>query len=653
MKQYLCVLIVSCLSCISLAQDFSHEFGNVSTKELQLKRYEKDTIAQAVILYDIGKSYFSQTNNSFDLIFEKKTRIKILNKAGLDNAEILIRYYKGTDNEEKILEIKGNTYNLENGEVKISALNPGNTFNEKINNHWYKRKIAMPDVRIGSVIEFSYKIQSPYIFNLRNWDFQHTIPVIYSEYSTSMVPFYDYVSNLQGAAKCDEYTSYTDKGIPHYAFGLEYHESVFTYVMKNLPAFKDESFITTPDDYLIQLNFQLATVRQSDGTTREIMSTWPKLADEMLNAEKFGDYLKDSKNKGTKILETIDLIGLTKLEKATSIDRYVKSGFTWNGHTDKYTSSSLKDFLVSKTGNCTDINLFLAGMLNAAGIEAYPVLLSTRDNGKVKTTYPFLNYFNYVIVYAKIDSSIVLLDATEPLCKINEIPSRCLNDYGFIVQHKKEDEWVQFKSNYLSSIKREFSLTPVPGKDSISANCKLITTGYEAVNYRKKFTTGYDELRKKLLSDNSELKDSLHSKNIKEIGKPFEIVYGKKFQLETIENKIIITPFCNTVITENPLKMPVRIYPVDMIYKRGNMFQSAIDIPEGYKILTRPEDLNINNQMIKINYFTQMSNENKLLVVGTFKFKKDVYPISEYAVLKDCFDKIVDRFNEKIVLVKD
>ena len=93
MKQYLCVLIVSCLSCISLAQDFSHEFGNVSTKELQLKRYEKDTIAQAVILYDIGKSYFSQTNNSFDLIFEKKTRIKILNKAGLDNAEILIRYY--------------------------------------------------------------------------------------------------------------------------------------------------------------------------------------------------------------------------------------------------------------------------------------------------------------------------------------------------------------------------------------------------------------------------------------------------------------------------------------------------------------------------------------------------------------------------------
>jgi hypothetical protein len=256
-------------------------------------------------------------------------------------------------------------------------------------------------------------------------------------------------------------------------------------------------------------------------------------------------------------------------------------------------------------------------------------------------------------VCAKLDSSIVLLDATEPLCKFNEIPSRCLNDYGFIIQHKKEDEWVQFKSNYLSVIKHEFALTPAPDKDSISANCKLITTGYEAVNYRKKFTTGYNELRKKLLVDNSESSDSIHPKNLKEIGKPFEVDYGNKTQLETIEDKMIISPFCNTVISENPLKMPVRNYPVDMIYKRGNMFQSVIDIPAGYKILSKPEDMNINNQMVKITYSTDMSKKDKLLVLGIYEFKKDVYPVSEYAVLKDCFDKIVDKFNEKLVLIKE
>src|ERR1035437_3386153 len=335
MNKYLFVLIASCLFRSTFAQHFSHEFVKISAEELQLKRYEKDSTAEAVILYDIGKSYFTETSKGFDMIFEKKTRIKILTKAGLAKAEFLISYYKEKENEEKVLEIKGNTYNLENGEIKISALNPSNTFNETYNEHWYNRKIAMPDVRIGSVIEFSYKILSPYIFNLRNWEFQHTIPVIYSEYTTRMVPFFDYISNLQGAIKYDEFTNYTDKGVPHSHFGLEYHENVFTYIMKNLRAFKDESFITSPDDYIIKLNFQLATVRQVNRSTREIMSTWPKLADEMLNEEKFGDYLKDSKNKSIKILESMKLHGLSKLEKATSIDQYVKSGFTWNGQNDK------------------------------------------------------------------------------------------------------------------------------------------------------------------------------------------------------------------------------------------------------------------------------------------------------------------------------
>jgi len=98
--------------------------------------------------------------------------------------------------------------------------------------------------------------------------------------------------------------------------------------------------------------------------------------------------------------------------------------------------------------------------------------------------------------------------------------------------------------------------------------------------------------------------------------------------------------------------MPVRNYPIDMIYKKKNVFQSTINIPAGYKILSKLENIDINNQMVKITYLTNMSDEDKLLVVGIYEFKKDVYPVSEYAILKDYFDKIVDTFNQKIVLVK-
>ena len=58
-----------------------------------------------------------------------------------------------------------------------------------------------------------------------------------------------------------------------------------------------------------------------------------------------------------------------------------------------FTNKSVKDLLSSKTGNSAEINLFLAGMLNAAGIEAYPVITSTRSNGKIQSDYPFLQPF--------------------------------------------------------------------------------------------------------------------------------------------------------------------------------------------------------------------------------------------------------------------
>jgi hypothetical protein len=292
-------------------------------------------------------------------------------------------------------------------------------------------------------------------------------------------------------------------------------------------------------------------------------------------------------------------------------------------------------------------------MLKAAGIEAYPVLLSTRDNGKVKTTYPFLHYFNYVIVCAKLDSTVVLLDATEPLCKFNEIPSRCLNDFGFIVQNKSEDEWVQFKSNYVSSIKREFEITPIPEKDSINLNCKLTATGYEALDYRKSYKSGYDKLRERLLSKNSLSDDSIHCFNLNDIDKPFKLNFKDKRTMESVENKLIVSPFCNTAITENPLKMPLRNYPIDMTFKKGNIFKSTIAIPKGYKLFSKPDAMNLNNNMFRISYSADKINNEMLLVIGTYEFKKDVYTVLEYAELKDCFNKIVDKFNEKIVLVKE
>ena len=652
MNKFLLIILVISYGSVLSAQNFSHEYGKISKKELELKQYDKDSSADAVVIYDIGMSYFIPTSdNDFDLFFEHRAKIKIFNKAGLRWAENQIYYYTNKFQYEEIVELKGNTYNLENGEIKTTAFDPKNAYDEKFDEHRFVRKFAMPDVKEGSVFEFTYKIRTPYNVNFREWYFQQKIPVIYSEYTTKMIPFYEYVAVLQGARKYDDYKTYVDEKNVHHSF-VNYNDNVFTFIMKDLPAFKDESFITSSDDYLIRLNFQLAAIHDEYGHDKEYMSTWPKLAEKLLDEESFGDYMNDCKRKSKKIVDTMQFPSATNLDKAKTIDHFVKSNYNWNGNYAKFTNKNANEFLTSKTGNCSEINLFLAGMLQSTNIEAYPVLISTRDNGKVNTNYPFLHYFNYVVVLAKIDSTMFLLDATEPLCNFNELPARCLNEYGFIIQKKKGD-FLTFQSNLKSNINYDFNVELNPINDSIYTNYKLSSTGYDALDYRKSHLDNNDKLKAKLLSENVTSPDSIFFANEDQIDKPFEIRFNEKTQLESIEDKIIISPFCNRAITENPLKMPERNYPVDMVYKKARTFQSTIIKPTGYKLFSIPENILINNDMVKIMIKSDTTNVDTVQIQGIYEFKKDIYSISEYKDLKTFYDIIVSKFNEKLVFVKN
>ena len=427
---------------------------------------------------------------------------------------------------------------------------------------------------------------------------------------------------------------------------------VYFYAMNNIPAFKDESFITSINDCKIRLEFQLAVIRYDYKPPREIISTWPKLCKDMLNEEKVSEYLSDSKKAGKKIIDDLNLINKPKIEKAKTIYNYVKDNYNWGNNYSIYPTKSCKEFLLDKTGNCTNINLFLTGLLNAADIEAYPVLLSTRDHGKINLKYPFLDCFNYTAVFANIDSFMVLLDATEPLCNFNQIPTRCLNDNGLIVNKSKEDQWVKFRSSLVSEKKYDFILQPNAANDSIYNIIKLQTTGYEAIGYRKKLSASYDNLKKELIDNNATSEDSLRFINKTQNDKPFGINYKEILRIETIDNKLIVTPFCNQTIASNPLKMKDRTYPVDMTYKQSVKYKSIIKVPNGYKLLSMPSDTVITNSLVNISYKVLPPTNGVMMILGYYEFKKDVYDVTDYADLKNYFGIIVDKFNEKLVFVK-
>ncbi|HLN52331.1 MAG TPA: transglutaminase domain-containing protein [Lentimicrobium sp.] len=650
MQKLITVISILLLMAISsFGQDPSIKYGKCSLSELNMKECSFEPSAEAMVLFDVCKFYQEYIDDHYQTIIERHIRIKVFSKAGLDYAEYEIPFERGKEFTEKINQIKGISYNLVNGKITETELEDKYVHEvKKVGSH-YLKKLAMPDVKEGTVFEIYYRKTGDYITFTHDWLFQSRIPTLYSEFFAKISPHFEYTHILRGEEILDDYQKYEDNAPPIHLGLVPYHSMIHKFIMRELPAFKDESFITSMNDYASSVDFQLSLLRYYDGRTRPILLTWPKLNEELLEDENLGGYIKTSERAGKDIIEELKLESLPQIEKAKKIDSYLKQEFIYNDYQTKYSSKNFRELQAEKTGNSADLNLLAIGLMRAAGLNIQPLILSTRDHGKIQRAYPFVSSFDYVMGLLDIDSSLYLIDVTEPLLKFGEIPTYCLNDAGLIVQ-KETVDWINFESIAISEEKYELDITPDLKTDSLSISYKMTSSYYEALENRHDYNSDYDELAEDLLGKDYKSFDSVKCTNLKEIEMPFILDYKNQEVIEKVEDKIIIDPFCGIPVSENPLKQPERHYPIDFNYKWARTFSVNIRIPENYKVISKPENIGINNKNVRIIYVVNEQTPGVLNIIGSYQFKKDVYPVEEYLNLKAYYDQIITKFNEKVVL---
>lgn len=649
MKKFILILVTFvCLQLIQ-AQTNKYEFGKVPIEDIQYNECPYDKTAEAVVLFDKGESHFVKSHDSFLIMYEKTTRIKILTAAGVDWAKVEIPFYQSNNIYEKVFDVEATAYNYEDGVLTRTKLESENIHDEKLNESWILRKFAVPNVKVGTVIEYKYTIESEYVFNLRDWEFQWKIPVLYSQYNVSMVPFYQYTFLLQGAGKFDEQTSEVSTGLEEQFGSIKYKYMNHTYIMKNLAAFKDEEFITSPKDYMIKLDFQLSKILYPNGVKKDIITTWPLLIKDLLEDDNFGKYVSKSTKIAPKIFDLNGFSALTQQQKFDSVINYVKKNYSWNKKNRIYSSKSVKDLMTDKFGNSADVNLFAVGLLNGVGVKAYPVLISTRDNGKIKYDYPFLDFFNYVGIKADIDSVSVLSDATDILIANDRLPVDCINDVGLIIQ-KEEVEWVGLRSKTNSKSRSTFLVNL---NDTLStANIILSAGEYDGLYMRKEYGSDMKKIAAYFSENDYSVADSsVVVKNMEKFSSPYLLRFSSEFRPERINNKIYLAPFFNELPKVNPLKQQTRTYPIDFTYSKQRIYNSNISIPEGYTVEFLPMSKKINNDQFEMDYNATIIGNN-VNVAFYYYFKQPVYAAADYVKVKTYYNEIISKGNEKIVFVK-
>jgi hypothetical protein len=655
-KIYSTLFILALSVTIVSGQNISRIFGVISEEELNMKQYSPDRDAEAVVLYDMAKSSFYTTvDYSYDVKFERATRIKILSEAGIRWAEVEIPFYDEEDIFEKVYDIEVSAYNLENGKIVKSSFDPSTIYEEAVNQFWNVKKFAIPNVKVGTVIEYRYKINSQYKFNFRDWEFQWRIPVVYSEYETRMIPFYEYTYIMQGTSKFDVFESYVDTEVRHSLpapdmYGKDYfNDMVYKFGMNNLPAFGDEEFITSINDYIIKIDFQLAKIHNYQGTTFDIITTWEDFIKELLSHKDFGKYVSKSEKLGSNVLDIKELAEKSEMERFNTVIDYVKNNYNWNQIGGNYASKSPNKLVDDKTGNCTDLNLFTVGLLNSAGIEAYPLLISTRTNGKIKYDYPFSHFFNYVIILARVGDKMVLSDATEIFSMNDRIPPRCINERGLVIR-KGDVEWISLDNTMTSGITTIVQMKI--DENMVTADLLKIATEYDALNYRNSYADNIENVRKSLSESSYSVIDStIRIQNHQDRSKPYRIGYRITSKPGMVNNKIYISPFLQETISDNPLKQKERKYPVDMVYPIKRIYNSTVSPPDGYQAEYIPEDLKIESDLFDLNYSVKTLGDD-LQITLDYCFKQSIYQPGDYSKLKQYFGEIVKKGNEQIVFVK-
>ncbi|WP_281637227.1 DUF3857 domain-containing protein [Flavobacterium marginilacus] len=652
------------------AQEF--KLGKVSIAELEQKVHPKDSSAVAAILFKKGvTSFVFSQEEGFDVLNEITVRIKIYKKEGYDWANKQVGFLVGNGtSKEKVSFSDAVTYNLVDGKIEKTKLKSEGEFIEKVNKFWNRKKITLPNVKEGSVIEYKYAIRTNNIGMLREFDFQTDIPVNHSEYITYIPEYFVYNTKLKGFitpkttiektnqsltinSKERSGGGWTASSTSFTSDKIDYHETKTTYVVENAPAMKDEAFVNNIDNFTTSLAQELSMIQYPNRPIKPYSTDWNSVAKTIYEYDDFGPEL----NKTGYFEDDLKAVvaGLTSQnEIVLAVLNYVKAAVKWNGDYGYSCDNGVKKAYKDKTGNVGDINLMLTAMLRTAGLKANPVLVSTRSNGI--SIFPNRTAYNYVIAAVETSEGLILVDATNKYSNPNVLPFRDLNWFGRLIRKDGSSEDVDLMPK-MASTDNVLMMYSIESNGKITGKLRRQRTDQNAMSFRAKIeNVKEEEYLEKLENENQKIEIADYTRtNEKDVKLP--IIETCSFTgtnlCEVIGEKIYINPLLFFTKEHNPFKQETREYPIDYGFPFIENYNININIPDGYVVETLPKSAQLNmEENIGGFKFRINAAENKIQLIISHQINTPIISSEYYSMIKDYYQGMIAKQTEKIVLKK-
>lgn len=662
MKKTILMSLLFITSAITaFAQEFSTRYGKITKDELSMTSYPKDTTATAVTLYKNVEARYAYIYGKFVIEYYYETKIKILKAEGKEYADVNIPFYntgKSGDAKETVSRIEAYAYNLEDGKINKTKMEKSYIFEEQLNASLKQIKFSIPSVKAGTVIEYKYNITSELYWQFADMIIQQSIPVMYAKYEVQIPEYFNYNIETRGGEflntkEVPGNQNFTVMGEDHQTSSVNCSSRQLTFTVNDLPALKDEPNVWCAEDFCTKVTFELKGIQFPNSIYESYTTDWNKIEELLKNENDFGGLLK-LKNPFKEDMSALNMKDLSTQDKIRSIYQLLKKKISWNENYHLF-GNNIKKAIKEGSGSNADINFILISMLKDAGINAFPIMMSTRDQGRLPLTYPSINKLNtFIVGINDTDSTVVFLDGSVKNGDINILPPKLMVDRARIYNINGKGDWIDLtnvgRNNVNTLIKG--SITP---EGKVDGEKVTYYFGEYAEQIRTSFKAAKDSttyIEKKETEDGIAVK-GFSFKNINKFSS--NVQENLVFNKEAIFNDehIYLNPMIFPHLTKNQFTSETRKLPIEFSYPQTFKLTCVLDIPEGYQVEELPKSVKINldKDGCSCTYNIKVI-DNKIQLLYVFSLTRILYSKEEYASLRNFWGTIVDKNNEQIVLKK-
>lgn len=644
------------LALILLPAARGYDFPPLSDEDKNFKEVPGQPGAPAAVLYH--EEIDDDEKNHYHMVYK---RIKILTEAGRKYADVIVPFAKGYSD---IGDVSGRTVHADGTVIPFD----GKIYDKFVYKYHdvkvHVKSFNLPDVQVGSIIEYRYFFRyDEHRFIAPHWIIQDELwqKQVYFKF---MPTFKELILRHEQVGRGISWTTFAPKELqpketvlPH--SNLSDPRSIVEIKGTNVPAFVEEPFMPDSAQFRYNTHFYYVINSKQEEFWKQEGKFWGREVDHFIDknsgvSDQVRQIVSDSDTPEQKLKKIYDFVA--KLENTT----YVPAKTEQERKVLNIKDRGVSDILQAKSGDRNEITRLFIAMVRAAGIPAYAMTVTSREENYFEPAYLSPDQLDSEIAIVVLNGKEVFLDPGTKSCPYGMLDWRVNNTKGL----RQSDHGVFIGDSpaptYNDAIVHKIGRFVMNDDGSVEGNMKIVFLGQGAITHRLDALKTDAEGRKKALED--EVKGWLPAgADVKLTSEPawdtnskeFVVLFHVQTTLAANAGKRALLPVNIFQVNEKPMfPSATRVNGIYLYYPSREVDEVSITVPASMDVENLPQNENV--RLDYALYKTEWSHQGK-----TITCKRDIamadfiFPPNEYKDVKGFYDKVKAGDDQQAVLKVD